>query len=172
MKKLDFLKILVIATETGRVTRKYPYEPPLVSNEFRGKIEIDEKKCIGCGACVIACPPNALELKIEKNILILKYFVGRCIFCWRCVDVCPVKAIRGTSDFELATDNISDLNEAVIHDRNECIECRGNYSTVKQKQYVIEKSPITENYVSKCPDCRRNGFINSIQRRKGGVYAE
>lgn len=171
-KKLGFLKILVIAGETGRVTRKYPFEPPFTTGEFRGRIEIDEKKCIGCGACVIACPPNALEMRIEKNSLILKYFIGRCIFCWRCVDVCPVRAIRGTSDFELATNDISDLNEVVIHDRSECSNCGGDYSTVKQKQYVIEKSPITENYVDKCPDCRRESFLNTIQKRRGGVYAE
>lgn len=46
-------------------------------------------RCIGCGACVRACPGKALEIcqgraALEKN---------KCIKCYCCHELCPVKAI-------------------------------------------------------------------------------
>jgi len=170
--KLGFIKVLTIPLEKGRVTKRYPFEEPLVSPEFRGRIEIDESKCIGCGACVLACPPNALQLIRNGSELVLKYFIGRCIFCWRCIDVCPVNAIKGTRDFELATDNPDDLRELVIHKRAECSECSQPYVTIRQKQYVISKSPVTENYADLCGECRKGKFIKALELRRGGVGFE
>ncbi len=165
---LGFLRILGIAGRTGRVTRKYPYEPPLVTSDFRGKIEFDSEKCIGCGACVLVCPSNALEIMERGGRVVLRYFIGRCIFCWRCVDVCPVEAIRGTTGFELATDNPNDLYEEVVHDTVGCSECGRGFMTVKQKDYVLGKSSVVENYIDLDPGCRRRKFLEAIERRFGG----
>lgn len=169
MSVLKPLKLLGIATEAGRVTNKYPIAPPLVSEEFRGKIEIDPRKCIGCGACVLACPPNALELIASEDRVAIRYFVGRCIFCWRCVDVCPVGAVKGTREFELATDDVSDLYIHVVHKKGGCNGCDRANSTEKMKQYVYEKVPITEVYVNSCPNCRKGKFVRGLLVGRGGV---
>ncbi|WP_042667735.1 4Fe-4S dicluster domain-containing protein [Desulfurococcus amylolyticus] len=167
-KLLKPVKLVVIASEAGRVTRKYPFEEPLVTPDFRGKIEINASKCIGCGACVNACPPNALQLIEDKEKLVLRYFIGRCIFCWRCIDVCPTGAIKGTREFELATDDISDLYTHVVHSRKVCASCGNTYATEKIIRYVAEHASLSEEYLDKCPDCRKRNFIKALSRRRGG----
>lgn len=51
-------------------------------------IVIDREKCIGCGACVDACPFAALSL--EDGIAVVN---EKCTLCRACLDVCPVDAI-------------------------------------------------------------------------------
>lgn len=67
-------------------------EPP---NGFRGIIEIDKKRCIGCELCVRICPSEALELKNKKA----EYFVEKCTFCGFCARICPVGAIKITKKY-------------------------------------------------------------------------
>lgn len=51
-------------------------------------VAIDEEKCTACGACVEACPVEAL--KIDGKC---KVDADTCIDCGTCVDECPDGAI-------------------------------------------------------------------------------
>lgn len=55
-------------------------------------MRIREKKCIGCGQCVIVCPVGAIEVKDEKAIIDDNLCV-ECSVCYRDAD-CPTSAIR------------------------------------------------------------------------------
>ena len=56
----------------------------------KGRIIVDELKCIDCGACVSLCPTDALCLNKEDRLEFLK---EKCIGCLLCVDTCPRLAI-------------------------------------------------------------------------------
>ena len=66
--------------------------------------------CMGCKACMRACPCNDLiQIETSKNpetkkITVNQFTIdiGRCIFCGNCIEVCPQNALVMTHKFELA----------------------------------------------------------------------
>ncbi len=164
---MSLVKILEIALKTGRVTRRYPAEEPLLTPEFRGSIEVDPAKCWGCGACVKVCPPNALTLTPSGKGLVLEYFVGRCVFCGMCAEVCPAKAITVTKKFELASTNLRDLRSRVVHEVLRCSVCGAPIAAEAEVRAVVKASPISEEYAILCPKCRKERFSRSVGLRMG-----
>ena len=51
---------------------------------------IDQKKCVGCGLCVKACPMDVIRLNEKKAAA---RYVEECMCCAACEDVCPTGAI-------------------------------------------------------------------------------
>ena len=52
-------------------------------------VKVAKDTCIGCGACVSACPFGALEMQDDKA-----HVTDACTSCGACVEVCPVGAIE------------------------------------------------------------------------------
>lgn len=50
---------------------------------------VDKTKCIGCGACVVECPVEALDL--IDGIAVVN--PEKCIDCGKCIQVCPADAL-------------------------------------------------------------------------------
>jgi len=61
------------------------------AKEIKSVIEIDNEKCISCGACVSPCPVQAIRQNSNWDVELDE---GRCIRCLICVNACPVRAIR------------------------------------------------------------------------------
>lgn len=65
--------------------------------EIDNAIIIDEKACIACKACVMACPFGAVEIGSETDTS--PQFAYKCDLCkaqdtQACVKICPKKALR------------------------------------------------------------------------------
>ncbi len=95
-----------------RVTLLYPEIKPEIPEKFRGRLELDYQKCIGCGTCTKLCPAlNVLTVKDTENDgkKLVNIDISRCIFCGNCADNCPKGALNMTKQYELATNNKKDL---------------------------------------------------------------
>jgi len=83
--------------QAGKAKINPPIETP---PGFRGKIQYDKEKCIGCKLCIKVCPTDAIEYKPEEKKI--KIYLARCAFCSQCTDVCPVKCLSMSDEFLLA----------------------------------------------------------------------
>lgn len=64
-----------------------------VATEIPRPIEVDDKKCLNCGACYSLCPANAIAFKEDSSVVFNR---EKCLgnTCLLCVDSCPVRAIK------------------------------------------------------------------------------
>lgn len=85
--------------KTGIVTEELPFKP--APTRYRGKIEVNAKKCDECAQCAAACPAQAIHMTEGKNDgtrttkLTIDY--TRCVLCGICVEHCPPGALRQTN---------------------------------------------------------------------------
>lgn len=89
--KLRELKEAVIAIFSKRYTTRFPKEPHVAADGFRGKPVPDDEWCIGCEACTEGCPSFAIEIEDKpreyKRLIKRKY--DQCNYCGECERICP-----------------------------------------------------------------------------------
>ena len=86
----------VSSTLSGRrFTTRFPAEPCIVPEKYRGKVEFDLDSCVGCGACVNVCPTRALtqvdDIECDKPVRKITYRYDACIFCGNCSENCTTE---------------------------------------------------------------------------------
>ena len=87
------IKDIIRNTVCGPVTRNYPAQVRPSFPGERGKLVMEEDKCIFCGICAKKCPSNALTVT-RKPDPSWRFERFRCILCGSCVEACPKKCLH------------------------------------------------------------------------------
>ena len=77
-----------------------------VTENYRGRIQLDTGLCIGCLLCIRTCPTGAISAIENKKVHIQ---IDKCIFCGQCKENCPKKAINFSSDFLMVASSREEL---------------------------------------------------------------
>jgi len=144
LPKLRELKEAVIAVFSPRFTTRFPAEPCIVPEKYRGKPEFDTDTCIGCGACVNVCPTEALTQidDIEADVPVRKITqrYDTCIFCGNCSDNCTTEdGINLSNAWDLAGLDRAAMAETHEFELQKCEKCGEIIGTKKHLVWLYDK---------------------------------
>lgn len=63
-----------------------------MTDEGKNYIEVNPKRCKGCGVCVVACPNECIEIGTDINQMgyqFARFAVNKCVGCGLCFYSCP-----------------------------------------------------------------------------------
>ena len=145
LPKLRELKEAVTAVISPRFTTRFPAEPCVVPEKFRGKPQFDLDTCIGCGACANVCPSGIcltaiddLEADPPVRRLTLNYYT--CIFCGNCSEYCTTEnGINLSHEWDLAGLDREAMTETHEFELQLCEKCGAVIGTKKHLVWLYEK---------------------------------
>jgi NADH-quinone oxidoreductase subunit I len=90
------------------VVVQYPDVEPTVQGRYRGFHTNQIERCLGCEACVKACPAGCIRVaksgprKMDKGrdvavggaLTLYQIDYATCLFCGQCADVCPTECLK------------------------------------------------------------------------------
>jgi Ni,Fe-hydrogenase III small subunit/NAD-dependent dihydropyrimidine dehydrogenase PreA subunit len=107
------LRIVMNALRTGVVTTRYPAEPSIPPDRFRGAPLLRPGHTL---PPLSVCPTGALSEQVDAGGRHVALDLARCIFCGRCAEDPWTDAITMGRDFELAARSRGDLRLEVVAD--------------------------------------------------------
>lgn len=144
LPKLRELKEAVTAVLSPRFTTRFPAEPCVVPERYRGKPEFDSNTCVGCGACANVCPTQALtyvdDLAADPPIRRITLRYDTCIFCGNCHDNCTTESgIDLSKQWDLAGLDRQAMRETHEYELQLCEKCGASIGTKKHLVWLYEK---------------------------------
>ena len=108
-------------------------------------VEVNEKKCTGCGLCVKDCGSFSLEVRDEKVVVVAG---ERCSHCGHCVAICPTGAMK---------DKFAERNETPLFDHATLPSSKSLHTFFRARRTVREyrDKPISQKDLDKILDAGR-----------------
>jgi formate hydrogenlyase subunit 6/NADH:ubiquinone oxidoreductase subunit I len=94
---MNILRLIFENLKRGTLTARFPQKQPL-SPHYRGLIQIDAERCVGCGQCAYSCPSCAMEVHRDGDKYQWKYDAAKCTFCGRCIERCKLHVLTQQSE--------------------------------------------------------------------------
>ncbi|HMK48158.1 MAG TPA: nitroreductase family protein [Methanocella sp.] len=104
------------------------------------KISIDEKLCVKCGTCVLACPYRLLA-QVNKELPPSAQDSGACADCGHCVAVCPAGAV---SHRDFPAGRVSPIDRSLLPTAEQVLNLLRARRTIRAfKDQPVEKELLT-----------------------------
>jgi ferredoxin len=124
-----------------------------------GVVEAGEG-CTSCGACVAACPANALSLDRENEGITLTFHALSCVGCGNCVPVCPEKVMNVGKRTDISI--LAQGEKPLHHDTApRCVNCGEPVASQAMLDHItslLGDSPVSSTLRKYCLECRKTIF--------------
>lgn len=135
--KVREIKEALVSLMTPAYTSKFPAEPHVPFEKFRGKPVVDNENCVGCETCANVCPPQAITIADDKEnkIRVIRRDYGKCIFCGQCQDHCITQKGVKLSDkiYDLA---VFDRTKNIEFQEKELLICTNCGAVITTKEHL------------------------------------
>lgn len=135
--KIRELKEAVISLVTPAYTSKFPAQPHIPFENFRGKPVVDDENCVGCETCANVCPPKAITFtdNMDTGVRTIKRDYGLCIFCGQCEEHCITKKGVKLSD-KIFDMSVFDRNNNIEYQYKELLICESCGAVITTKEHL------------------------------------
>jgi Ni,Fe-hydrogenase III small subunit/Pyruvate/2-oxoacid:ferredoxin oxidoreductase delta subunit len=142
----------------------------------RGHPLVDQSKCIGCAACAIVCPAQAIAVEDGETERQIRFTHQDCIFCATCQDVCPSQAVSldtRVAPWFGAKDASQSVSRVALA---RCQACGAAYAPAEQIRWSTKKieaavameAAVRAQFarsIALCPTCRRGSLTEARQAK-------
>ena len=136
--KLRELREAVVSLISPAYTSRFPAEPHIPFEKFRGKPVVDNGNCVGCETCANVCPSHAITTRDdkEKSIRVITRDFNKCIFCGQCQDHCITQKGVSLSDkiYDLA---VFDRLKNIERQEKELLICDNCSAVITTKEHLV-----------------------------------
>ncbi len=138
------LKLAVRSVFSPAFTTRFPAEPFVPQDAYRGRPRFNVDGCIGCGACAQVCPPKCIEVLDDldasppKRTLI--QHLDACIVCGQCERYCPTqKGICMSREWDFTGFAPGDFEERIEKELVMCEVCGDLLAPAEQLSWLAER---------------------------------